>query len=238
MSSSNTRQRTTLLSLTSLRNQLEQTSTTLGNRATTLEQTSTTLGNRATTLEQTASIRSFDTLAGPVTSFSIPFDLSDNESVEINITLRMNGTGSTNVLVRPNNTSGPNRAWDDWIGYYWAAAPSGQFGAPTIDWIRTGQEGQALLLVDQNGRGANIRIKMYRSFDSGTPSGLYIGEVQSVYRYVSRGISKSDMIGSVSTYIPTGITVSLSNTGAGSNVTGSYSIIQDRRRTALNGALL
>ena len=228
MSSSNTRLRTTILSLTGLRNQLEQT-------ATTLEQTATTLGNRATTLEQTASILSFDTLVGvptPVNSFSIPFDLSDNESVEINITLKLFGTGNTSLFIRSNSAASQNRAWDDWIGFWWE--PIGT-AAPTVSWVRTSQEGLTLIFAEQSTRTAKIRFKMYRSFDSGTSSGLYIAEVLSVYRRVGFGISKSDMTGAVSTYIPNGITVSVS---ASQTMSASYSIIQDRRRTVLNGTLL
>jgi hypothetical protein len=191
----------------------------------------TNLENKVLLLEQTAVIRSFDTLVGsptPVNNFSIPIDLVNNESVEIDLTLKINGTGHTNLFVRANTATQINKSWDEWIGYWWEPVTN----PPTIAYTRTDQEGLTLVFVEHNNRTANIKIKIYRSFDINTASSQYIIELEGSYRRINVGITKSEMSGVASSFIPTGLYFSMNQT-----MTASYSIINDKRRTFYNSIL-
>jgi hypothetical protein len=191
--------------------------------------------NRIMALEQTAVIRSFDTLVSPVSSFAIPVDLVESESLKINVNILIGGTGNQSVFLKYNTASGTNLNWPKFNGnVIYSETPS----ESTI----TGGDGVAfnngLIAVQPlSGQTINIEIDLYRSFDVNTPSQRYYMKASSLSFWAvssPSGIIKLDVQGAVESII-TGLTFS---TVAGTTLRASYSITKDKRRTAQNGGLL
>ena len=79
----------------------------------------TNLENKVLLLEQTAVLRSFDTLVGSptaVSNFTIPVDLVNNESVEIDINMKVFGTNLVHLKVGINSAGLTNQPFDEYNG--------------------------------------------------------------------------------------------------------------------------
>ena len=191
--------------------------------------------NRIMTLEQTAVIRSFDTLVTPLSNFSIPVDLVESESLKINVSILIGGTGNQTVFLKYNTASGTNINWPKFNG----DVVYGE--TPAITTV-TGGDGVAfnngLIAVNPlSGQSINIEIDLYRSFDINAPTQTYFMKASSLAFWTAAaptGVIKIDVQGATGTII-NGLHFSVA---AGTTLRASYSIIKDQRRTLQNGPLL
>jgi len=189
---------------------------------------------RINLLEQTALLRSFDILVAPTSSFSIPVNLAESESIQIDINMLVGGTGGQSVYLKANTSAATNVGWQNYNGAY-----------------TYGESGAVAQLEGGNGTGVNngiiavsalagqtiiVSLELFRSFDINTPSQKYYMKTRSLSFFLGNtyGLTKIDSQGAVGNAILTGVTFSVPS---GTTLKASYSIIEDRRRTVLDGAL-
>ena len=191
--------------------------------------------SRISQLEQTAIIRSFDTLVSPVSNFSIPVDLVESESVEINVNILVGGAGAQSVFLKYNTASGTNLSW----GKYNGAVTYGETAIvqPLEGGNGTGGNNGIIAVVPISGQCMSVKVELFRSFDINTPSQKYYMKACSLsfFNGNTYGLTKIDSQGSVENDVITGLHFSVA---AGTTLKASYSITKDQRRTAQNGALL
>ena len=190
--------------------------------------------DRIKVLEQTALLRSFDTLVSPVSSFSIPVDLAESERIVIDINILVGGSGGTSIFLKYNTSAATNIGWDQYNGIViYGDTPT----EATLNGVGGVGNNGLVSVTPIPGQTVVVKFELFRSFDINTPSQKYYMNLvaTSYFNNLSGGLLKIDSQGGVSAGIITGITLS---TGAGTTLKASYSMIKDKRRTALDGALL
>ena len=193
------------------------------------------MSDRIMALEQTAVLRSFDTLVTPVSNFSIPVDLVESESVEINVNILVGGAGAQSVFLKYNTASATNLGW----GKYNGAVTYGESAIVQVleGGNGTGGNNGIIAVVPISGQCMSVKVELFRSFDINTPSQKYYMKTRSLsfFNGNTYGLTKIDSQGSVENDVITGLHFSVA---AGTTLKASYSISKDKRRTSLNGALL
>jgi hypothetical protein len=203
------------------------------------------LTSRIAMLEATAIIRSFDTIVGPVNSFNIPIDLSNNESLQIDMSVKITGEEAYKVFLKYNTESSTANLWR----YYNGRFVYGEYGDTFALW---GED----MLSENNGllvEGPNtnetiiIRIEVFRSYDRASPTQKFWYKASTLFHWSDLGLSRIDCQGEtseLSSLIPTALYFNIApqaqstTNSSNSFMNVSYSIIKDMRRTALGGPIL
>ena len=202
------------------------------------------LTSRIAMLEATAIIRSFDTIVGPVNSFNIPIDLSNNESLQIDMSVKITGEGGYKMFLKYNTESSTANLWR----YYNGRFVYGEYGDGFALW---GED----MLSENNGllvEGPNtnetiiIRIEVFRSYDRASPTQKFWYKASTLFHWSDLGLSRIDCQGETSelSLIPTALYFNIApqaqstTNSSNSFMNVSYSIIKDMRRTALGGPIL
>jgi hypothetical protein len=189
----------------------------------------TSLLNRIKKLEQTALLRSFDILVDPTSSFSIPVNLAESESIQIDINILVGGTGGQSVHLKANTSAATNVAWQNYNGHVTFGETAG------FQTLEGGGGNNGIIAVSAlAGQTIIVSLELFRSFDIDTPSQKYYMKTRSLSFFLGNtyGLTKIDSQGAVGNAILTGVTLSVP---AGSTLKASYSMIEDRRRTVLDG---
>ena len=193
------------------------------------------MADRIMALEQTAIIRSFDTQVTPLSNFSIPVNLVESESVEINVNILVGGIGAQSVFLKYNTASATNLGWGKYNGTV-------TYGETSIVQALDGGNGTGvnngiIAVLPISGQCMSVKVELFRSFDINTPSQKYYMKTRSLsfFNGNTYGLTKIDSQGSVENDVITGLHFSVA---AGTTLKASYSIIKDQRRTAQNGPLL
>lgn len=192
----------------------------------------TALENKVKLLEQTAVIRSFDTLVGSpsaVSNFTIPIDLVNNESVEIDLNIKVFGTNLVNLRAGLNSSTLSNQEFDEYNGVIREGSASTVFNTP---FNKAQGNGVVLINVESQGLTSVIRMKIYRSHSLNDTSSRFHFESKAVYCKANVGVATVETVGMTNDQVPTGIYLFFPNNNT--TMTASYSIIEDKRRTALN----
>jgi hypothetical protein len=191
----------------------------------------TNLENKVLLLEQTAVIRSFDTLVAPTSSFSIPVNLAESESIQIDINILVGGTGGQSVHLKANTSAATNVAWENYNGHVTYGETVG------FQTLEGGGGNNGIIAVSAlAGQTIIVSLELFRSFDINTPSQKYYMKTRSLSFFLGStyGLTKIDSQGAVGNAILTGVTLSVP---AGSTIKASYSMIQDKRRAFYNSIL-
>jgi hypothetical protein len=196
----------------------------------------TTLANKVLTLEQTSVIRSFDTIiSSPVPNLTIPIDLVNNESVEIVINMKITGFSYSPMIVSINSASLSNQEFDEYVFDV-------RYGTE-VDRYNKSNFGSGILTTNglADGYTAIITIKIYRSHVVNDPPSKYQFDIKSIFTQGNDyGVTVLEAFGMTNDIVPSGLFFRfLYNDiyGPVTNMTASYSIINDKRRTILDGAL-
>ena len=193
----------------------------------------TNLENKVLLLEQTAVLRSFDTLVGSptaVSNFTIPVDLVNNESVEIDINMKVFGTNLVNLRAGINSASLTNQDFDEYNGVIREGSNSTIYN--TI-FNKAQGNGAILINVESQGLTSVIRMKLYRTHSLNDNFSRYQFESKSVYCKANVGVTTVETVGMINDLLPTAIYLFFPNSNT--TMTASYSIINDKRRAFFNG---
>jgi hypothetical protein len=195
----------------------------------------TTLENKVLTLEQTSVIRSFDTITGTVPNLTIPFDLVNNESVEIVINMKVTGFSYSPMILSINSASLSNQEFDEYVFDV-------RYGT-TVDRYNKSSYASGVVTINALAEGFTVitTIKIYRSHVVNDPPSKYQFDIKSIYTQgLDYGVTALEAFGMTNDIVPSGLVFNfLYNAmyGPVTNMTASYSIINDKRRTILDGAL-
>jgi hypothetical protein len=193
----------------------------------------TNLENKVLLLEQTAVLRSFDTLVGSptaVSNFTIPVDLVNNESVEIDINMKVFGTNLVNLRAGINSASLTNQDFDEYNGIIREGSASTIGNTP---FNKSQGNGAILINVESQGLTSVIRMKLYRTHSLNDNFSRYQFESKSVYCKAGIGVATVETVGMINDLLPTAIYLFFPSSAT--TMTASYSIINDKRRTFFNG---
>jgi len=203
------------------------------------------LTSRIAMLEATAIIRSFDTIVGPVNSFNIPIDLSNNESLQIDMSVKITGEGGYKMFLKYNTESSTANLWR----YFGGRFVYGEYGDGFALWGEDMLNENNGLLVE--GPNTNetiiIRIEVFRSYDRASPTQKFWYKASTLFHWSDLGLSRIDCQGEtseLSSLIPTALYFNIApqaqstTNSSNSFMNVSYSIIKDMRRTALGGPIL
>jgi len=193
----------------------------------------TNLENKVLLLEQTAVLRSFDTLVGsptPVSNFTIPVDLVNNESVEIDVNIKVFGTNLVNLRAGINSSGLTNQDFDEYNGIIREGSASTIYNTP---FNKAQGNGAILINVESQGLTSVIRMKIYRSHTINDTSSRFQFESKSVYCKAGVGVTTVETVGMTNDQVPTGIYLFFPSSAT--TMTASYSIINDKRRAFFNG---
>jgi hypothetical protein len=194
------------------------------------------LSTRINLLEQTAVIRSFDTLVGSptrVSNFTIPVDLVNNESVEIDLNIILIGNNLVNLKVGINSAGLTNQDFDEYNGILREGSNSSV--SNTAFNKATYGAGVVLVNLETQGLTSVIRMKLYRTHNLNDNFSRFQFESKAVYCRAGIGVATLETVGMINDLLPTGLYFYLPNSNT--TMTASYSIINDKRRTVLDGAL-
>ena len=203
------------------------------------------LTSRIAMLEATAIIRSFDTIVGPVNSFNIPIDLSNNESLQIDMSVKITGEGGYKMYVKYNTASSTANLWRYFNGRFVYGEYGDTFALFGEDML--GENNGLLVEGPETNQTIVIRIEVFRSYDRSTPSQKFWYKASTLFHWSGLGISRIDCQGEtseLSSLVPTALYFNIApQAQSTTNVTTSfmnvsYSIIKDVRRTSLTGPIL
>jgi hypothetical protein len=196
----------------------------------------TTLENKVLTLEQTSVTRSFDTIiSSPVPNLTIPLDLVNNESVEIVINMKITGFSFSPMILSINSASLSNQEFDEYVFDV-------RYGT-TVDRYNKSSYSSGIVTINALAEGFTVitTIKIYRSHVVNDPPSKYQFDIKSIYTQgLDNGVTALEAFGMTNDIVPSGLLFKfLYNDmyGPVTNMTASYSIINDKRRTILDGAL-
>jgi hypothetical protein len=202
----------------------------------TIDDLAPSLADRIKLLEQTAVLRSFDTLVGSptaVSNFTIPVDLVNNESVEIDLNIKLFGPNLVHLKVGINSAGLTNQNFDEYNGIL----REGSAGVVNNTPFNLGTYGSGTVLVNLETGGVTsvIRMKLYRSHTINDTSSRFHFESKAVYCRAGVGVATVEAVGMTNDQVPTGLYIYLPSSAT--TMTASYSIINDPRRTVLDGTL-
>jgi hypothetical protein len=205
----------------------------ISNGSITSDDLAPSLLNRIKILEQTAVLRSFDTLVGSptaVSNFTIPVDLVNNESVEIDLNIKVFGTNLVHLKVGINGSGLTNQPFDEYNGII---REGSNITTNTPFNMATYGSGTVVVNVETQGLTSVIRMKLYRTHSLNNNFSRFQFESKAVYCRAAVGIATVETIGMTNDQLPTGLYIYLPNSNT--TMTASYSIINDPRRTVLDG---